>query len=266
MYLLSFSGLKQRLKFLELAIKSILVSQPKPEGDKSPYYDLADKYKIKIDFRPFIKVVGVDLKEFRSQKVNLPDFTGIILTSKVAADHFFRIAEETRYEIPDDLKYFCISEAVALYLQKFVAYRKRKIFFGKQTIEQLTDVMKKHKDEKFLLPCTDILRDNIPLTLEEQKIEFQKVILYKTVASDLSDLEEVKYDMLVFFSPGGIESLFKNFPGFKQEKTAIAAFGSTTAQAVVKNNLRLDLHAPQPNAPSMVGAIELFIKDRLKNG
>lgn len=249
-----------------MAIKSILVSQPKPEGDKSPYYDLAEKYKIKIDFRPFIKVEGVDSKEFRAQRINFSDFSGIILTSKVAVDHFFRIAEEIRYEVPDDLKYFCISEAVALYLQKYVTYRKRKIFFGKQTIEQLADVMKKHKNEKFLLPCTDILRDNIPITLEEQKIEFSKVILYKTVAADLSDLEDVKYDLLVFFSRGGIESLFKNFPDFVQEKTCIAAFGTTTAQAVLKNNLRLDLHAPQPNAPSMVGAIELFIKEKLKKG
>jgi uroporphyrinogen-III synthase len=211
-------------------------------------------------------VEGVDSKEFRAQRINFSDFSGIILTSKVAVDHFFRIAEEIRYEVPDDLKYFCISEAVALYLQKYVTYRKRKIFFGKQTIEQLADVMKKHKNEKFLLPCTDILRDNIPITLEEQKIEFSKVILYKTVASDLSDLEDVKYDLLVFFSPGGIESLFKNFPDFVQEKTCIAAFGTTTAQAVLKNNLRLDLHAPQPNAPSMVGAIELFIKEKLKKG
>ena len=249
-----------------MAIKSILVSQPKPEGEKSPYYDLAEKYKIKIDFRPFIKVEGVDSKEFRSQRINFTHFSGIILTSKVAVDHFFRIAEEIRFEVSDDLKYFCISEAVALYLQKYVTYRKRKIFFGKQTIEQLADVMKKHKNEKFLLPCTDILRDNIPITLEEQKIEFSKVILYKTVAADLSDLEDVKYDLLVFFSPGGIESLFKNFPDFIQDKTCIAAFGTTTAQAVLKNNLRLDLHAPQPNAPSMIGAIELFVKEKLKKG
>jgi uroporphyrinogen-III synthase len=249
-----------------LAIKSILVSQPKPEGEKSPYFDLAEKYKIKIDFRSFIKVEGVDAKEFRSQRINFSDFTSIIFTSKVAVDHFFRIAEEIRFEVPDDLKYFCISEAIALYLQKYVTYRKRKIFFGKQTIEQLAEVMKKHKSEKFLLPCTDILRDNIPQTLEEQSFDFSKVILYKTVAADLSDLEDVKYDMLVFFSPGGIESLFKNFPDFKQDKTFIAAFGSTTAQAVINNNLRLDLHAPQPNAPSMVGAIEIFIKDNLKKG
>ncbi|MFM7466450.1 MAG: uroporphyrinogen-III synthase, partial [Crocinitomicaceae bacterium] len=151
-----------------MAIKSILVSQPRPEGEKSPYYDLAEKYKLKIDFRQFIKVEGVDAKDFRAQKVNLQDHTAIILTSKVAVDHFFRIAEETRFEVPDTMKYFCITEAVALYLQKYVAYRKRKIFFGKQTIDELADIMKKHKEEKFLLPCTDILRDNIPDTLEKQ--------------------------------------------------------------------------------------------------
>ena len=247
-----------------MAIKTILVSQPKPEGDKSPYFDLAEKYKLKIDFRPFIKVEGIDAKEFRAQRVNIPEHTAIILTSKVAVDHFFRIAEETRFEVPDSMKYFCISEAVALYLQKYVAYRKRKIFFGKQTIDDLVEVMKKHKTEKFLLPCIDILRDIIPITLEQHGFPFTKVILYRTVAADLSDLENVYYDMLVFFSPGGIESLFKNFPDFKQNSTAIAAFGLTTANAVMKNNLRLDVHAPHPKAPSMVGAIELFIKEQAK--
>jgi uroporphyrinogen-III synthase len=162
------------------------------------------------------------------------------------------------------MKYFCISEAVAYYLQKYVTYRKRKIFFGKQTIEDLMDVMKKHKGEKYLLPCTDILRDKIPITLEEHKINFSKAVLYRTVASDLSDLEDVYYDMLVFFSPGGIESLLKNFPDFKQNNTRIAAFGPTTANAVVKNNLRLDVHAPMPNAPTMTGAIELYVKEELK--
>jgi uroporphyrinogen-III synthase len=247
-----------------LAIKTILVSQPKPEGEKSPYYDLAEKYKLKIDFRPFIHVVGIDAQEFRLQKVNIPEHTAIILTSKTAIDHFFRIAEEIRFEVPDSMKYFCISEAVALYLQKYVTYRKRKIFYGKQSIEDLVEVMKKHKAEKFLLPCTDILRDKIPETLEEHKYNFTKAVLYKTVASDLSDLEDVYYDMLVFFSPGGIESLLKNFPNFKQNNTKIAAFGPTTSNAVVKNNLRLDLHAPMPNAPSMTGAIELFVKEELK--
>lgn len=247
-----------------MAIKTILVSQPKPEGDKSPYYDLADKYKLKIDFRPFIHVEGISAQEFRLQKVNIPEHTAIIFTSKTAIDHFFRIAEEIRFEVPDTMKYFCISEAVAYYLQKYVTYRKRKIFFGKQTIEDLVEVMKKHKAEKFLLPCTDILRDKIPITLEEHKFNFTKAILYKTVASDLSDLEDVYYDMLVFFSPGGIESLLKNFPDFKQNNTRIAAFGPTTANAVVKNNLRLDVHAPMPNAPSMTAAIELFVKEDLK--
>jgi uroporphyrinogen-III synthase len=244
-----------------LSIKTILVSQPKPEGDKSPYYDLADKYKLKIDFRPFIQVEGIAAQEFRSQKINIPEHTAIILTSKTAVDHFFRIAQEIRFEVPDTMKYFCISEAVALYLQKYVTYRKRKIFFGKQTIEDLIDPIKKHKGEKFLLPCTDILRDKIPETLEAAKIPFSKAMLYRTVAADLSDLEDVYYDMLVFFSPGGIESLFKNFPDFKQNTTVIAAFGPTTANAVVKNNLRLDVHAPMPNAPSMTAAIEMFIKD-----
>ena len=241
-----------------------MVSQPKPEGDKSPYYDLADKYKIKIDFRPFIKVEGVDAKEFRTQKVNISEHTAVILTSKIAADHFFRIAEETRFEVPESMKYFCISEAVAKYLQKFIAYRKRKIFHGTQTIEQLADVMKKHKQEKYLLPCTDILRDSIPETLIDQKFNFTKAVLYRTVAADLSDLEDVYYDVLVFFSPGGIESLFKNFPDFKQNTTANAAFGATPASAVLRNKLRLDVSAPHPKAPSMVGAIELFIKEQLK--
>ena len=208
-----------------MSIKTILVSQPKPEGEKSPYYDLADKYKLKIDFRPFIHVEGIAAQEFRQQKVNIPEYTAIILTSKTAVDHFFRIAEEIRFEVPDSMKYFCISEAVALYLQKYVTYRKRKIFFGKQTIEDLIDPIKKHKTEKFLLPCTDILRDKIPETLEAAKIPFTKAMLYRTVASDLSDLEDVYYDMLVFFSPGGIESLMKNFPDFKQNSTVIAAFG-----------------------------------------
>ncbi len=247
-----------------MSIKTILVSQPKPEGDKSPYYDLAEKYKLKIDFRPFIQVEGVNAVDFRAQKVTLSEHTAVILTSKNAIDHFFRIAEEVRFEVPDTMKYFCISEAVALYLQKYVAYRKRKIFFGKQTIEDLVDPIKKHKNEKFLLPCTDILQDKIPLTLEAGKVPFTKAMLYRTVAADLSDLEDVYYDLLVFFSPGGIESLFKNFPDFKQNETLIAAFGPTTANAVIKHNLRLDIHAPQQQAPSMSAAIENFIKEKLK--
>ncbi len=247
-----------------MGVKTILVSQPKPEGTKSPYFDLAEKYNLKIDFRSFIHVEGIGAQEFRTQKVELDKHTGIILTSKNAVDHYFRIAEELRYEVPDSMKYFCISEAVAYYLQKYVAYRKRKIFFGKQRIDDLIDILKKHKKETFLLPCTDRLRDKIPDTLSANNLNFTKAVLYRTVASDLSDLENVYYDMLVFYSPGGVESLVKNFPEFKQNNTIIAAFGPTTAKAIVDNNMRLDLHAPQPNAPSMTGAIENFVKSSKK--
>jgi len=247
-----------------MSVKTILVSQPKPETEKSPYFDLAEKYKLKIDFRPFINVEGVSTREFREQKIELSAQTAVILTSKTAVDHFFRISEETRFKVPDAMKYFCMSEAVAFYLQKYVVYRKRKIFYGRQNIGDLVDVLKKHKNERFLLPCSDILRANIPDTLNENNISFNKLILYRTVAADLSDLEDVKYDVLVFFSPSGIESLLKNFPDFKQNKTKIAAFGPTTANAVKQNNLRLDIHAPMPQAPSMTMAIELFIKDEIK--
>jgi len=247
-----------------LSVKTILVSQPKPENDKSPYFALAKKYNVKIDFRPFIHVEGIDKQEFRQERIDFKDFTAVILTSKTAVDHYFRMAEETRFEVPDDMKYFCISEAVAYYLQKYVTYRKRKIFHGKQTMLDLIDAIKKHKKERFLLPCSDILRESIPATLEENSIDFKKATLYKTVCSDLSDLENVYYDMLVFFSPSGIESLLINFPDFKQNDTLIAAFGPTTAKAIVDNNLRLDVHAPTPNSPSMTMAIENHIKENKK--
>ena len=247
-----------------MSIRTILVSQPKPETDKNPYAALAEKYNLKVDFRPFIHVEGVDATEFRAQRVDLKEHTAVILTSKTAVDHYFRVAEECRFEVPTSMKYFCISEAVAYYLQKYVTYRKRKIFHGKQTIEDLIEPIKKHKKEKFLLPCSDILRDSIPITLEKSGIAFSKVVLYRTVASDLSDLEDVLYDVLVFFSPSGIESLFKNFPDFKQNDTKIAAFGPTTAKAIVDHNLRLDIHAPQPQAPSMTMALENFVKEAKK--
>ncbi len=245
-----------------MSVKTILVSLPEPENKKSPFFELAEKCKLKIDFRPFTHVEGLTSKEFREQKINLAEHTAIIFTSKVAVDHFFRILGELRYEIPQTIKFFCISETVAYYLQRYIAYRKRKIFIGNKLITDLIPAMKKHKNEKFLLPCANMLRDKIPETLEENKIQFTKAILYNTVVSDLSDLENVYYDMLVFFNPSGIESLLKNFPDFKQNQTKIAAFGSTTANAVLENNLRLDVLAPQPEAPSMVQAIELFIKKK----
>lgn len=245
----------------DLRVKSILVSQPKPESDKSPYFDLAKKLNIKIDFRPFIHVEGVDAMEFRKQKVSIPDHTAVILTSRNAIDHYFRICEEVRFTVPDSMKYFCISEAIAYYLQKYVVYRKRKIFFGNGQFSDVLDLMKKHKDENYLLPCSDIHKEKYPSMLEENKVKFNKAVLYRTVCSDLSDLEDVYYDILVFFSPSGIESLFKNFPKFKQNNTRIAAFGPTTHQAVKDYGLKLDIPAPVPNAPSMTMALENYIRE-----
>ncbi len=244
-----------------MAIKSILVSQPKPASDRSPYFELAKKYNLKIDFRPFIHVEPVPSQDFRQQKINLLDYSAVIFTSRNAVDHFFRMATEMRITVPDAMKYFCISESTAYYLQKYVVYRKRKIFHGKQRFVDLMDIIKKHKDEKFLLPCSDIHKQNIPDMLKDNNIKFEKAVLYKTVASDLSDLANVNYDMLVFFSPSGIRSLLKNFPDFKQNKTKIAAFGATTANAVKNAGLQLDVHAPMPNAPSMTMAIEYHIKN-----
>jgi uroporphyrinogen-III synthase len=245
---------------MSLKVKTILVTQPRPETDKSPYFDLAKKYSLKIDFRPFIQVEPISAKDFRKDKVNIPEHTAVILTSRNAADHFFRMCTELRITVPETMKYFCVSESTAYYLQKFVVFRKRKIFFGKQTITDLMDVLKKHKKEKFLVPCTDIHKQEIFETLEAQNINFTKAVIYKTVASDLSDLEKVNYDVLVFFSPSGITSLLKNFPKFKQNNTRIAAFGPTTTQAVLDAGLRLDIQAPVPAAPSMTMALEQYIK------
>lgn len=244
-----------------MPIKSILVTQPSPETEKNPYSDLAKKHKLKIDFREFIQIEGVDVKEFRKDRINIPDYSAIILTSRNAVDHFFRVCKEIRYTVPDTLKYFCISESTAYYLQKYVVFRKRKIFHGKQTFSELVDLIKKHKEENFLLPCTDIHKQEITTLLDQNNIKYNKAVLYRTVASDLSDLADIKYDMLVFFSPSGIESLLMNFPKFKQESTKIAAFGATTATAVKQAGLRLDIHAPQPMFPSMTMAIEHFIKN-----
>lgn len=244
-----------------LKVKSILITQPRPEGDKSPYFDLGKKYNVKIDFRPFIHVEGVAARDFRKEsKVNPAEFTAVIFTSRNAIDHYFRICEEMRIEVSPDMKYFCVSESTALYLQKYIQYRKRKVFFGKQTSKDLVDLLKKHKDEKFLFPCTDVHKEDIPVFLAENKFNFAEAVIYKTVCSDLSDLADVKYDMLAFFSPSGIKSLFLNFPDFVQENTRIAAFGPTTCKAVIDAGLELNVQAPTPNAPSMTMAIEEYIK------
>lgn len=241
-------------------VKSILVTQPKPESDKSPYADLQKKYNLKIDFRSFIHVEGVAAQDFRQQRVNIAEHTAVILTSRNAVDHFFRICSEMRVTVPDTLKYFCISESTAFYLQKYVQYRKRRIFHGKATINELIDIIKKHKEDKFLYPCTDVHKEDIPEILDKHKIQYSKAVIYRTVCSDLSDLADVFYDVLVFFSPSGITSLYKNFPKFKQNKTRIAAFGPSTAKAVEEAGLRLDIHAPKPGTPSMTMALEEYIK------
>lgn len=249
-----------------LKVKSVLVSQPKPEGDKSPYFDLAETCKVKVDFRPFIHVEGVSLKDFRSQRINFTDYNAVIFTSRNAVDYFFKTAEEVRYNVPESLKYFCVSEAIAFYLQKYIVYRKRKVFTGKQTFQDLIPVLKKHKESNFLLPCSDIVSPNIKELLDKEDFKYQCVILYRTVCSDLSDLKDVNYDVLAFFSPSGIKSLFQNFPEFKQNHTRIAVFGSTTSKAAEEAGLRIDICAPQPEAPSMTKALELYIKDANKNG
>lgn len=241
-------------------VSSILVTQPKPTDEKSPYFELGRKYNLKVDFRNFIDIEPVPLKDFRKQKINILDHTAIIFTSRNAVDNFFRICNESKIEVPADMKYFCISEQTSHYLQKYITVRKRKIFTGVKTAAEMMDILKKHKSEKFLFPCSDLRKNDIPEFMDGNGYQLTEAILYRTVASNLSDLSEVYYDIIAFFSPSGITSLFTNFPDFKQNKTRIAAFGPTTAQAVIEAGLILDIEAPLPNAPSMTGALELYIK------
>jgi len=242
-----------------MKVKTILVSQPEPKIENSPYFDLSERQKVKIDFRPFIHVEGVSSKEIRQQKIDLSKFTAIILTSRNAVDHFFRVAEEMRFKVPDSMKYFCQSEAVAYYLQKYVVYRKRKIYVGKRTFTELSPLIKKYKDESFLLPAADKLKAEVPEVLNGLDVKWKEAVFYKTVISDLSDLKSVTYDILVFFSPSGIDSLFHNFPDFEQRETRIAVFGNTTKKAVEAKGLRVDIAAPTPETPSMTMALKKFI-------
>ena len=241
-------------------ISSILVTQPKPANDVSPYFAIAEKYGIQVDFREFIEVQPVPYKEFRREKLNILEYTAVIFTSRNAVDHFFRICQEAKLEMPAEMKYFCISEQTANYLQKYIVLRKRKLFVGERTAADLFDVIKKHKGEKFLYPCSDIRKDDLPVFMRANSLKFSEAVIYRTVASDLSDLSDVKYDCIAFFSPSGISSLFINFPNFVQEGTRIAAFGPTTAKAVTDAGLIPDIEAPHPNAPSMTGAIEAYIR------
>lgn len=243
-----------------MKVKSILVSQPKPSDlEKSPYTALSEKYNLNIDYHKFIKVEGVAARDFRKTRINLLEHTAVIMTSKESVNHYFRLADELRAEIPDTMKYFCVSESIAYYLQKYVQFRKRKIFHGNQQFSELIDIMKKHKDEKYLLPCSDIQKQDISRKLKDAKIEFTKATMYRTMASDLSDLDIHSYDLLVFFSPSGVKSLFKNFPEFEQNSALVAAFGPTTARAVREAGLKLHIGAPTKSAPSMTMAIEEYI-------
>lgn len=244
-----------------MKVKTILVSQPEPKVENSPYFDLQNKHKIKVDFRPFIHVEGVPAKEVRAQKIDLNNYTAIILTSKNSVDHFFRVAEEMRYKVPEDLRYFCQSEAVAYYLQKYVVYRKRKIYVGQKDFADMSSFFKKYKDEKFLLPASDKLNADVPQTLNNLKLDWTPGTFYRTVMSDLSDLKDVYYDVLAFFSPTGIQSLFKNFPNFKQNDTRIAVFGSTTQKEAIDHGLRIDIMAPAPGVPSMTMALEKYVAE-----
>lgn len=241
-------------------VESILISQPEPANGKSPYYDLAEKHNIKVDFRKFIQVDPVPGKDFRKEKINITDYTALILNSRNAIDHFFRICDELKIKISQDTKFFCSSEAIALYLQKYMQYRKRKVFFDNGKGKGLFDLLKKHKNnERFLWPCADPHQDDIPDYLNSNGFNWDKAIMYHTVSSDLSDLENIFYDAIIFFSPLGVKSLFENFPDFQQNNTRIGAFGKATAQSIIDEGLRLDIEAPTPEAPSMITAIENYL-------
>ncbi len=229
-----------------MKVKTILVSQPEPKAEGSPYAQIIENQKVKIDFIPFIKVEGMTAKDIRMQKIDLTKFTAIILTSRKSVDHYFRIAEEMRFKVPDTMKYFCQSETIAYYLQKYITYRKRKIYVGKKEFSDLLPILKKYKDEQFLLPGSDTHKPEISKALDDLKLKWERGIFYRTVHSDLSGMKDINYDILAFFSPAGIESLFKNFPDFTQKKTRIAVYGDSTLKAAENAGLTIDIKAPKP--------------------
>lgn len=245
-----------------IKVRTILITQPKPDSEKSPYYDLERKYEVKLDFQPFIRIEGVPAKEFRKQKVDIPSFSAVVFTSRHAIDHFFRICEEMRITISQETKYFCITEAVALYLQKFILYRKRKVFYGADgTNKSLFDVINKHKsNERFLYPCSENIDNDITGWLRNHNCEFATPILYKTVSNDIKELvSNGNYDVICFFTPSGVKSLIENLPKFKQNGTYIGAFGANTFKAVEEAGLKLQIKAPEPQTPSMVAALDKFL-------
>ena len=244
-----------------MKISKILVSQPKPSSDKSPYFDIEKKYGVKIVFRPFIKVEGLSSKEFRQQKISLSEHTAVIFTAKSAIDHFFRIAEESRFTVPETMKYFCTTETIALYLQKYTVYRKRKIFFGKSgKLDDLVPQFVKHNTEKYLYVVSEQQKGDGELVLDKANVNYSRAVMYRTVSNDFAPDEEFNYDMLLFFSPTGIKSLQKNFPDFEQGDIKIGCFGASTAKAIKEDGFRLDLEAPSVNAPSMTAALDPYLK------
>ena len=248
-----------------MKIRKILVSQPDPQNPKSPYFELARKYNLKVEFKPFVQVEGVSVKDFRQQKINLLDFTAIVFTSKTGIDHFFRICNEMRIVVPDTMKYFCITENVAFYLQKYIVYRKRKIFHGKAKFQDLIEIIIKHKDDNYFVPLSEPHNAEIPDLLDRNNIKYTIGTMYKTISTNFSNDKDFDYDILVFYSPSGIKSLRENFPDFIQGDIKIAAFGPTTASAVEHEGLRLDINAPNPKAPSMTMALDDFLKEYNRN-
>lgn len=246
-------------------IKKILISQPQPKSEKSPYFDIAEKYKVELVFRPFVKVEGVSAKEFRKQKINILDYTAIVFTSRTAVDNFFRIAQEQRLTIPEDMKYFGISEIVSLYIQKYVVYRKRKVFFGSTgKLPELVTVMAKHKTEKFLVPVSDVHDDHMKNAFDAKGLTHKEAVMYRTVSNDFKPGEKFDYDMLIFFTSAGVYSLKKNFPDFKQGDVRIGCYGNSSQKAVDELGLRLDLAAPTPDTPSITAALDKYLSENAK--
>ena len=257
--------LKVKLNLQIVKIRKILVSQPEPQNPKSPYFELARKYNLKVEFKPFNQVEGVTVKDFRQQKINILDFTAVIFTCKTGIDHFFRICNEMRIVVPDTMKYFCITENVAFYLQKYIVYRKRKIFHGKAKFQDLIEIILKHREDNYFVPLSEPHNAEIPELLDRNTIKYTIGTMYKTISTDFSNVKDFDYDILVFYSPSGIKSLRENFPNFIQGEVKIAAFGPTTASAVEHEGLRLDINAPNPKAPSMTMALDDFLKEHNRN-
>lgn len=248
-------------------IRKILISQPKPSTEKSPYFDIAEKYGVELVFRQFFKVEGISSKDFRQQKVALPEYTAVIFTAKTAIDHFFELCKELRVTIPETFKYFCTTESIALYLQKYIVYRKRKIFFGKSgKVDDLIPFILKHSTEKYIVPVPDTHIDESTQILDKHNVNYTKAVMYRTVSNDFTPDEPFDYDMLLFFSPNGINALYKNFPNFIQGDIKVGTFGANTAKAAKEAGLNVNIEAPLPEAPSMAAALDLFLKENSKSG